>query len=405
MLKDFFVLGFKNLKKRGIRSWLTLLGIFIGIVAVVALISLGDGLRAVVNSQFGVSSKEVITIQGGGISGYGPPGTGVVNPLTKQDRDAIGKLDTIALVASRTIPSIKLEFNNKFTIGFAGSVPDGEARKFLYENSDIKIAEGRELADGDSGKIMLGYNFILDNNPFTKEIRTGDSLTIQDKNFRVIGIVAKKGSFILDNLVYVNEQDLDNLMGNGDEVDIIIAKVKNPELMEKAKQQIEDLLRKRRNLEKGQEDFEVSTPEASLATINQILAGVQAFIVLIAFVSILVGAIGIVNTMATSVLERRKEIGIMKAIGARNGDIFKQFLIEAGLLGLVGGAAGVIFGSFIGFLGTAAINNFIGASTTSNLNFILIIGALTGSFLVGAISGLVPAMNAARQNPVEALRG
>jgi putative ABC transport system permease protein len=174
--------------------------------------------------------------------------------------------------------------------------------------------------------------------------------------------------------------------------------------MDKAVNQIEDLLRKRRDVEKGQEDFQVSTPQAMLSTVNQILAGIQAFIVLIAFVSILVGAIGIINTMTTAVLERRKEIGIMKAIGAKNTDIFTQFLIEAGLLGLVGGILGVLAGVALSFLGILGINSFIGTSVKPTINFSLVFGALLGSFLIGAISGLVPAMNAARQNPVEALR-
>ena len=141
-----------------------------------------------------------------------------------------------------------------------------------------------------------------------------------------------------------------------------------------------------------------------LSTVNQILAGIQAFIVLIAFVSILVGAIGIINTMATAVLERRKEIGIMKAIGARNSDIFTQFLIEAGLLGLVGGLLGVLAGLGISYLGILGINNFTGSSVKPAINFTLVLGSLFGSSLIGAISGLAPAMNAARQNPVEALR-
>ncbi len=404
MLKDFFELGFKNLRKRGIRSWLTLLGIFIGIMAVVSLISLGDGLKLVINSQFGVTSKEVITIQGGGISGYGPPGSGVVNPLTKQDRDAIGKLDTIELVASRIITSLKLEFNNKFNIGFAGSVPPNEARTFLYDNSNLKLEEGRFLEDGDVGKIMLGYNFILDTNPFGKAVHTGNSITIQGKDFRVVGITKKQGSFILDNLVYMNEDELSKLVSKGDDVDIIVAKVKDVSLMDKAVDQIENLLRKRRNVDKGQEDFQVSTPQALLSTVNQILAGIQAFIVLIAFVSILIGAIGIVNTMTTAVLERRKEIGIMKAIGARNSDIFTQFLIEAGLLGFVGGLLGVLAGLGISYLGIFGINSFTGSSVKPAINFTLVLGSLFGSFLIGAISGLIPAMNAARQNPVEALR-
>jgi putative ABC transport system permease protein len=404
MLKDFFYLGFRNLRKRGIRSWLTLLGVLIGIAAVVSLISLGDGLKLAVNSQFGVSSKQVITIQAGGITGYGPPGSGVVKPLTIQDRDALKKIGGVELVASRIIPPIKIEYNNKLNIGFAGSVPDGDARKFLYEQTEIKPEQGRFLEDGDTNKIMLGYNFVLDTNPFKKSISTGDSLDINGKAFRVIGITKKKGSFILDNLVYMNEEDLKSLVDKGDNVDIIVVKVKNIDAMNRTELDIEKVLRDRRNVSRGEEDFEVSTPEASLATVNQILSGVQAFIVLIALISIFVGAIGIINTMTTSVLERRKEIGIMKAIGAKNFDIFIQFLIEAGLLGLVGGVIGVLIGVLLGYSGTLLINNFIGAQTRPSINFMLIFLALIGGFLIGAISGIIPAMRAARQNPVEALR-
>jgi putative ABC transport system permease protein len=209
---------------------------------------------------------------------------------------------------------------------------------------------------------------------------------------------------MLDGSILMLSSDLKDLMNDGKDVNVIVAEVKDKSLMEQAKAQIEELLRKRRNVKEGEEDFEVSTPEAMLATVNQILSGVQMFIVLIASIAIIIGAIGIVNTMMTSVAERRKEIGIMKAIGARNSNIFLQFLIEAGMLGLVGGLAGVIIGSIIGYAGTLGINYFIGTSAKPTINFVLIIATLAGSFIIGAAAGIVPAMNAARQNPVEVLR-
>ncbi|MEK6878147.1 MAG: FtsX-like permease family protein, partial [Nanoarchaeota archaeon] len=104
-------------------------------------------------------------------------------------------------------------------------------------------------------------------------------------------------------------------------------------------------------------------------------------------------------------LERKKEIGIMKAIGARNSDIFLQFLIEAGLVGTIGGLIGVLIGVNIGLLGTFAINNYIGSENIPQINFVLIFSALIGSFIIGCISGILPALKAARQKPVEALRG
>src|SRR3990167_3256943 len=136
-----------------------------------------------------------------------------------------------------------------------------------------------------------------------------------------------------------------------DDVDIIAVQVKDKSLIQEAEEDIEKLLRKRRDVKEGNEDFEVSTPEASLSSVNQILLAVQSFIAMIALISVAVGGIGIVNTMTTSVMERRREIGIMKAIGARNRDIFMQFFIESGLLGLVGGLIGVIVGVIVGLIG------------------------------------------------------
>jgi putative ABC transport system permease protein len=108
--------------------------------------------------------------------------------------------------------------------------------------------------------------------------------------------------------------------------------------------------------------------------------------------------------MTTSVIERRREIGIMKAIGAKNSQIFYQFLIESGLLGMIGGIFGVLFGTLTSFFGTKAIGNYIGSSINVGINWTLIVLVLIGSFIIGAVSGISPAMKAAKQNPVEALR-
>lgn len=404
-MKDYFVLGLKNLKRRGIRSWLTLLGIFIGIMAVISLISLGTALKDTVNSQFGVSSTEVISIQAGGLNSYGPPGSGAVERLTKDDVEAIEDLSTIELAIGRNIETFRMEFNDivDFPAGFG--VSSGEKRKFDYEMQDIEAFKGRLLEDGDNYKAILGNNYLdKDKSGFGKALKVGDKILLNDIEFRVVGILEKKGSFILDNVVAINENDLEDITDNGDYVDVIGAMVKDKDLMGKAKEDIEKLLRKRRDVKMGEENFEVSTPEATLNSVNQVLTGIQIFIVIIASISIFVGAIGITNTMTTSVLERKKEIGIMKAIGARNEDIFWQFFIEAGLMGFVGGVLGIFAGMGVGYVGVNAINDFIGATTKLNVDFIFMGLILCMSFLVGCLSGTIPAMNASKLNPVEALR-
>lgn len=400
---NYFQFGFRNLRRRGIRSWLTLLGIFIGIVAVITLISLGNGLKAAVNAQFGVASTQIITVQASGVT-YGPPGSSVVNPLTVEDARAIEKISSVDFVIERNIETLKIEYNDVLQVGYAVSVIEGMESE-LYEAEDISMEKGRLLDNNNFGKVMIGYSFSKDDNQFGKAVEVGKKINLQGEDFEVIGIVEKKGSFILDSVIWMYDDDLNSLMDYGDEVDIIAVKIKDKNLMDQTKEEIERLLRDRRNVDIGEEDFEVSTPESSLQQVNQILTGVQIFIIIIASISIVVGAIGIVNTMTTSVLERKKEIGIMKAIGAKNSHIFYQFLVESGLLGFVGGLAGVIAGVILGYAGTTAVNNFIGSTAPPAINLPLIFSALIGSFVIGAAAGIIPALRAANQNPVEALRG
>lgn len=405
MLADFFKISLNNLRRRKLRSWLTILGIFIGIAAVVSLISLGNGLADVVNAQFGVSSTEMINVQAGGLNSFGPPGSGAVTPLDTEDLEAIKKVPGVERVLRVNVPSGKLEFNDIVGFGFATNVPSGEDRDFFYEAMNIEVEAGRLLKDSDTNKVMLGYNFYADKTGFNKPILPGNTILLQDEEFEVVGIIEQTGSFVFDNIVYVNEEQLKDLMGYGDEIDTISVKVKDKKYMDAVKEDIEKSLRKTRDVEEGEEDFEVSTPEASLATVNKVLSGVQIFVIIIASISIVVGAIGVSNTMYTSVLERKKEIGTMKAIGAKNSDILLIFLIESGLIGLIGSLVGVIVGVSVGYLGTATINSWVGSTSPPSIDFTLIALTLLGGFLIGSVAGIAPAFKAAKANPVEALRG
>ncbi|MBS3084235.1 ABC transporter permease [Candidatus Pacearchaeota archaeon] len=404
MILDYFHLAVKNLRHRGIRSWLTLLGIFIGIATVVSLISLGGGLKTAINSQFGISSTEIISVQAGGLNAYGPPGSGVVSPLTMDDVEAIGRLNTVEIAIPRHVASGKMEFNEVVQFGYAMSIPMRDARKITYDTLELEVETGRLLNEQDTDKVVLGNNFFVNEEIYGKTIKPGDNVVVQEKRFEVVGIIKKKGSFIFDNIVMMNEKQLVDLFDYGDKVDIIAVKIKSKDLMDKAVDEIEKEMRKRRGVKIGEENFEVSTPQAALSTVNQVLTGIQIFLVMIAAISIIVGGVGIVNTMTTSVLERTKEIGIMKAIGAKNSDIFYLFLIESGLLGLVGGIAGIILGIGVGYFGTVMINSFLGASSSPKIDWILIAFTFLGSFIVGAVSGIIPAIRAANQKPVEALR-
>jgi putative ABC transport system permease protein len=401
---NYFTLAYRNLKRKGIRSYLTLLGICIGILAVVSLITLGAGLKAAVGSQFGVSSTELITVQAGG-NNFGPPGSGAVTPLTTKDLDEIRKLGSVKRAVGRVLQTGKLEFNKKVVFGYASSIPNGQDRTFVYNEIDAKPVAGRLLKDGDIGKVFLGYNFYVDKVGLGKIVVPGNRVTIQGKDFEVVGILQKKGSFIFDNLVYMNDQDMQSIFNYGDTLSTIAVLPADKNNIEKTQTDIEKLMRRLRNVKVGGEDFTVSTPEASLAQVDSILNAIQIFVIIIASISIFVGAIGIINTMGTSVIERKKEIGIMKAIGAKNSQIFMQFFVESGFLGLIGGGIGAILGVTLGYFGVIGINSFVGTDMTPKINFLLVFFALLGSFAIGAAAGIFPAMRAAKQHPVEALRG
>jgi len=260
------------------------------------------------------------------------------------------------------------------------------------------------LRPEDTGKVILGDDYISDNF-FKKEIRIGSKLNIQGKDFEVIGFLKRTGTFTLNSAILMKEEDMKDLFNIKDEIDFIVVKVENENKIEQVAEAIENELRKDRDLKKGEEDFQVRTPIQSLETISAIINVVNIVVGGIAAISLLVGGIGIANTMFASVLERRKEIGVMKAIGAKNKTILAVFIIESAFLGLVGGIGGIIIGLFLAFGVSTIANSALGETIfTLSLSPIFIIGALLFSVLIGVISGMIPALQASRLHPVEALR-
>ncbi len=203
----------------------------------------------------------------------------------------------------------------------------------------------------------------------------------------------------------MGEKDFKEILDIGDEYDLIAAQVEDQDEIVDVAKKIEDELRENRKEEIGEESFSVETPLQAFSAVSTILNMINLIVVGIAMISLFVGAIGIANTMYTSVLERTREIGIMKAIGAKNSDIMWIFLIESGLLGLVGG----IVGALMGLGGAMLVSNLANQALGSDLfiisiNYSLLLGAVAFSFFVGIISGVLPAMQASKLNVVDALR-
>ena len=405
MLNDFFRLGVNNLRRRRLRSWLTMIGIFIGIAAVVSLISLGQGLQTAVTAQFASLSTDKLTIQNAG-TGFGPPGSTVVEKLNSKDVRVINRVGGVGETIPRLIRVAKIEYNNIAQFKYIGSLPENKVHmNMIYESFGIEAEEGRLLDSGDRGKIILGSN-VIEEEDFDKEIKIGKNIQIQGKEFEVIGILKTSGTLMINNAIMILEDDMKDLLEIEDEIDLIIVHVNNPKEIEKVGEKIKEALRKDRGLKEGEEDFSVETPLEALGAVNTILSSVNAVVVGIALISLLVGGIGIANTMYTAVLERKKEIGTMKAIGARNSDILSIFIIESGLLGLIGGIIGVIIGLGLS-LGVAHFaNQYFGSEIILvNISIPLIASAVTFSFLIGVLSGIIPSIQASKLKPVDALRG
>lgn len=403
MLRDYFSLAFGNLRHRGLRSWLTILGIFIGIAAVVSLISMGQGLRTAVTGQFGGLSIDRITIENKG-TGFGPPGSTVVEKLNNNDIDILESINGIEKIVTRNVRVTDIEYNDVSGFVYIGDVPETkENRDFLYETINIEAAEGK-LLEGELGKVMLGNNF-LTTDDFGKEFRVGKTILINGKEFEIIGFAEKTSTFILNSVVFMNFNDLQKLLDIEGEYDIIVVQVQDKDRIEQVAKEIERRFRDDRNEELGEETFVVQTSAQALNSANTILDIINAIVIGIASISLFVGGVGIANTMYTSVVERTKEIGIMKSVGARNKDILLIFLIEAGLLGLVGGVVGAV----IGLGGALAVSSIANAAFGNNLFIVsvswpLLIGAVSFSFLVGVLSGILPALQASKLNVVDALR-
>ena len=404
MIKEYFNLAFTNLLNRKLRSWLTMIGIFIGIAAVVALISLGQGLQQAINDQFALIGADKLFISPRDAN-FGPPGFTESGKLDKHDIELIERVKGVDIVVGRLFNVLQVEFNDQIAPEFIVSIPDStEGINVLEETELLKIDKGRLLKANDKNKAVVGANYLTDD-IFGKEIEIGNNILIKEKTFKVIGILKKSGDPGLDSGIIISEHDLRELLENEENYNALLVKVKQGNDPLKVSEEIKKEMRRDRNQKEGKEDFQIQTPEQLLQSFNTILNIVQIVLVGIAAISLLVGGIGIMNTMYTSVLERTREIGIMKAVGAKNRDILLLMLFESGLLGLTGGLIGVLIG--IGLskgVEYAALQAFGTNLIKANVSLQLIFGALLFSFLIGTFSGLFPARRASSLAPVDALR-
>ena len=402
MFRDYFKFAFDTLSHRKMRSWLTMIGIFIGIAAVVALISLGQGFKEAINREFEKigTNKLFITAK----SGFGAPGTNAVVKLTKDDMKVVKKVSGVENVAGIVLANSKVEFGKN--VGFFPIIglPKGDERKLLDETQTLTIKDGRELRDNDVSNAIIGVKF-AEKQILGKNLKLRDKIIINNKEFIIVGILQTTGDPSNDASIFIPIDTLRDVFNEPDKLDEIIAKVSDFKNINPLAERIKNDLRRFRNVKKDEEDFNVQTPEQLLGSFGEVINIIQSVLIGIAAISLLVGGVGIANTMYTAVLERRKEIGIMKAVGAKNKDIMLIFVIESGLLGAIGGLIGVLIGfglsKSVEIISKYALGtNLIGAY----FSYYLFFGALLFSFIIGTLFGVMPARQAALMQPVEALR-
>lgn len=408
-LRKCFKHAFNMVVHSRLRSWLTILGIVIGVAAVIAIMSIGGSMRETITAQLGGLGGDILTLNAGFSRGnrmFGPGGGegGFGGGATATDEEPV--LDRTDVQALKSIPDIEIiDTNIRGSVevsyfGKSGTVSlTGVDQKVWARITTLEIAEGRMLDSADQNVVVIGGR--LAESYFDKPLGINQMITIEGNVFRVVGVLDDSSTSIYMpiQMAYQVLDDKENGV-----YDSIVIKIKNEEQLDEVMTKIENKLMLVRHVTEKTKDFSLTSSKQMQETRSAMMSSMNAFLVAIAAVSLIVGAIGIANTMFTSVLEKTKDIGIMKAIGAKNKDILIIFLLNAALIGLVGGLLGVIFGGVLSGALPALMGEvrMLRGGTFVSLNSVLI--ALIVSVSVGLAAGAIPAYKGSRLKPVDALR-
>lgn len=401
MLKEYFKIAVKNLRTRQLRSWLTILGIVIGVFLIMSLLSLSQGLKETVLKQLKAVGTDVVMIMPGSVNDLITTMMGSVK-LTEEDLNIIKKTEGVELVIPNVYKGqlVKYEGSSKLVILFGIDLKNSQ---FYQDNMGMKIAEGRWPVPGKR-EILAGSMVSIDIFP---NLKVGTKATIKGTQFEIVGILKSMGSKQDDSMVGIDLDIFRDITGERKGAPQAVAKVEPGFTAEAVAKNIRTNLEENAKKKRGQEEissYSVLTSEALSGMVGSIMGIIQAVVFVFGGIAVLVGGIGIMNTMYTSVRERTKEIGILKAVGAKNQTIVLIFLMESGIIGLIGGLGGMIPGlglaKLVQLVGQVHPVFYIEASITPGI----ILFGLLFSFGVGCLSGFFPARSAAKLKPVDALR-
>ena len=414
-LTESVLVALRALGANKLRAALTMLGMIFGVGAVIALMSIGQGVQASVTSQIkGLGSNLLFVTPGATTSGGVRAQAGSAPTLTSEDADAIvdsGQVPQAVAVAPEAgnFGQVVANGQNTFT-RLNGVTPD-----FLGVRN-FSVAEGEFFSPEQisSRSLVAVLGATSRQNLFAESDAIGQTVRVNNVNLRVIGVMASKGAQAQgnqDDVIYVPLSTMQTRLNRnrtargGQTVQTINVQLADDqdETRVAAVQSIGELLRERHRV--AEDDFTIRSQDDLLQTANQIAGFITIFLGSVAGISLLVGGIGIMNIMLVSVTERTREIGIRKAIGAKRSDILTQFLIEATVVSVVGGAIGILIGAG----GSRLLNGLrLGGPGAQPIQTVVspdaILLAFTVSALIGLFFGVYPAVKASRLNPIEALR-
>lgn len=401
-----------------LRSWLSIIGIVIGVASVITIMSLGNGMQQSMKERLGSLGADIITVSPGYSGASGARG-GFRDHDNFEGNGNSGA--TVKNLTNKDVQALKLVSN----IGYIQGIVSGRADlKYLTETASISVKgvdpkvwkemetseleSGRYLFQGDENVVVIGSR--LANDKFKESISLNRQVIIEDKPFRVVGILkASSGMgggsgstiFMPIDVARTVLEDIGDKKFTSIEI-----KIKNVDLIDETLKQIEQRLMLVRAVNTKTKDFTVSSVKEMQETISAALNSMTLFLGAIAAISLLVGTVGIANTMFTTALEKTKEIGIMKSIGAKNKDILLIFLFNSGMIGLAGGILGMILGIIISKVAFIFISG-MGLDiriTSAVITPQLILSVFGISLCIGIIAGIVPAYKASKKNPVDAIR-
>jgi putative ABC transport system permease protein len=399
----------ESLTSNKLRSGLTVLGIVIGVAAVIAMLAIGTGAQdSITGSISGIGTNLLFVFSGGGRMG----GESVRNPkpLTLQDAAALAD----PLVA----PSVELVapvLQGSFLVGAMGQTTNTSVSGVTPDYFPLRnytLTEGEFITEEN----LLGRASVALIGPGTADTLfgrhdglVGEGITIDGQPFRIIGVLASKGGGMMgseDNNVMIPFSTAQTRLiqrRTRDQVDTLLVQVVSAEAVPQAIDEVSSILRTRHRTAIGADDFTVSSQQDFLSIASTITGVLTIFLGGIAAISLLVGGIGIMNIMLVSVTERTREIGLRKALGARKRDILMQFLTESSLLSLFGGIIGIGFGWLISFI-VEKVALASGTAFYPRIGLDAVLLATLFSAAVGLFFGIYPANRAANLEPVEALR-